>query len=87
VTTVVDPAGQPVGIGVVSVVPGGPAAAAGVQTGEVITAVNNTPVHLASELTQALAKLDPGQTVPVTLTTPQGATRTVMVTLGQLPGS
>jgi hypothetical protein len=34
-----------------------------------------------------LAKLDPGQPVPVTLTTPQGATRTVMVTLGQLPGS
>ncbi|MDT7715680.1 MAG: putative serine protease PepD [Pseudonocardiales bacterium] len=87
VTTVVDPTGQPVGTGVVSVVPGGPAAAAGVQTGEVITAVNNTPVHRASELTQALAKLDPGQTVPITLTNPQGATRTVTVTLGQLPGS
>jgi hypothetical protein len=34
-----------------------------------------------------LAKLDPGQTVPVTLTTPQGGTRTIMVTQGQLPGS
>jgi S1-C subfamily serine protease len=87
VATVVDPTGQPVGMGVVSVVPGGPAAAAGVQTGEVITAVNNTPVHRASELAQVLAKLDPGQTVPVTLTTPQGGTRTIMVTLGQLPGS
>jgi putative serine protease PepD len=87
VATVVDPTGQPVGMGVVSVVPGGPAAAAGIQTGEVITAVNNTPVHRASELAQVLAKLDPGQTVPVTLTTPQGATRTVMITLGQLPGS
>lgn len=87
VATVVDPTGQPVGMGVVSVVPGGPAAAAGIQTGEVITAVNNIPVHRASELTQALAKLDPGQTVPITLTTPQGGTRTVMVTLGQLPGS
>jgi len=87
VTTVVDPTGQPVGMGVVSVVPGGPAAAAGIQTGEVITAVNNISVHRASELTQALAKLDPGQTVPVTLTTPQGGTRTVMVVLGQLPGS
>jgi S1-C subfamily serine protease len=53
----------------------------------VITAVNNTPVHSASELAQALAKLDPGQTVPVTLTSPQGGTRTVMITLGQLPGS
>jgi S1-C subfamily serine protease len=53
----------------------------------VITAVNNTPVHRASDLAQVLAKLNPGQTVPVTLTTPQGGTRTVMVTLGQLPGS
>jgi S1-C subfamily serine protease len=87
VATVVDGTGQPVGMGVVSVVPGGPAAAAGVRTGEVITAVNNTPVHSASELAQALAKLDPGQTVPVTLTSPQGGTRTVMITLGQLPGS
>jgi S1-C subfamily serine protease len=87
VVTVVGPTGQPVGVGVVSVVPGGPAAAAGVQTGEVITAVDNTPVHRAAELAQVLAKLEPGQTVPVTLTTPQGGTRTVMVTLGQLPGS
>jgi putative serine protease PepD len=87
VVTVVGPTGQPIGIGVVSAVPGGPAAAAGVQTGEVITAVNNTPVHRASELAQVLAKLDPGQTVPVILTTPQGGTRTIMVTLGQLPGS
>jgi putative serine protease PepD len=85
--TVVGATGQPVGMGVVSVVPGGPAAAAGIQTGEVITAVNNTPVHTASDLAQVLAKLDPGQTVPITLTTSQGATRTVMVTLGQLPGS
>jgi putative serine protease PepD len=87
VATVVDPTGQPVGIGVVSVVPGGPAAVVGVQPGEVITAVNNIPVHRASELTQVLAQLDPGQTVPVTLASAQGGTRTVMVTLGQLPGS
>jgi S1-C subfamily serine protease len=38
--------------GVVSVVPSGPAAAAGVQAGEMITAVNNTPVHGISELAQ-----------------------------------
>ncbi len=87
VITVVDRTGQPVGMGVAMVVPGGPAAAAGIQPGEVITAVNNTPVDGASELAQVLAKLEPGQTVPVTLTTPQGETRTVMVTLGQLPGS
>ena len=87
VVTVVDPTGQPAGMGVVSVVPGGPAAAAGIQPGEVITAVNNTPVHQASDLAQALAAHDPGQQVGITLTTPQGATRTVTVTLVQLPGS
>ena len=87
VATVVGPTGQPVGIGVVSVVPGGPAAVVGVQPGEVITAISNIPVHRASELTQVLAQLDLGQTVPVTLASSQGGTRTVMVTLGQLPGS
>ncbi|HEX6403156.1 MAG TPA: PDZ domain-containing protein [Pseudonocardiaceae bacterium] len=61
--TVVGATGQPDGIGVVSVVPGGPVAAAGVQPGEVITAVNHTPVHSAPELAQVLANLDPGQTV------------------------
>jgi putative serine protease PepD len=87
VITLVAATGQPDGLGVVSVVPGGPAAAAGLQTGEVITAVNNTPVHDATELAQLLASLQPGQTVPITVSTAQGATRTVLVTLGQLPGS
>jgi putative serine protease PepD len=87
VVTVVDPSGQPAGMGVVSVVPGGPAAAAGIQPGEVITAVNNTPVRDASDLAQTLAQLDPGHKVDVSLTTAQGGTRTVTVTLGQLAGS
>ncbi|MGH3547024.1 MAG: S1C family serine protease [Pseudonocardiaceae bacterium] len=87
VVTVVGSSGQPAGMGVVNVVPGGPAAAAGIQPGEVITAVNSTSVHQASDLAQALAALDPGQKVGVTLTTAQGATRTATVTLGQLPGS
>ena len=87
VVTVVDPTGQPAGMGVVSVVPSGPAAAAGIQPGDVITAVNSTPVHQAADLAAALAALDPGQKAGITLTTAQGATRTVTVTLGQLPGS
>ncbi|MDQ4011961.1 MAG: trypsin-like peptidase domain-containing protein, partial [Actinomycetota bacterium] len=84
---VVGSAGQPTGMGIVSVTPGGPAATAGLQADEVITSVNDTPIRGASELAQVLAELDPGQTVPVTVTTPQGGTRTVEVTLGQLPGS
>lgn len=66
---------------------GGPAAAAGIQVGEVITAVNNSPVRTTSDLSTALAQLNPGHTVPVTIIEAQGQTRTVMVTLGQLPGS
>ena len=87
VITLVGATGQPDGLGVVSVVAGGPAAAAGIQAGEVITTVDKTPVHSASELAQVLASLQPAQTVPITLTTPQGETRIVMVTLGELPGS
>jgi putative serine protease PepD len=87
VTTVVDATGQPIGIGVVSVVPGGPGAAAGIQPGDMITAVNKTPVHTDSELAQVLAGLQPGQAIPVTVNTPQGASQTRTVTLTQLPGS
>ncbi|HZD16176.1 MAG TPA: trypsin-like peptidase domain-containing protein [Pseudonocardiaceae bacterium] len=87
VITLVGETGQPDGMGVVSVVSGGPAAVAGIQAGEVITTVDKTPVHSASELAQVLARLQPAQTVPITLTTPQGGTRIVMVTLGELPGS
>ena len=83
----VNSTGQPTGMGIVSVTPGGPAATAGLQADEVIASVNDTPVRRAAELAQVLAELDPGQTVPVTVTTPQGVSRTVDVTLGQLPGS
>ncbi|MGH3846660.1 MAG: S1C family serine protease, partial [Pseudonocardiaceae bacterium] len=87
VLTVVDQNGQPEGAGVGTVTPGSPAATAGVQVGEVITTVNGTPVHGARELATVLAGLTPGQAVPVVLRDPQGATRTVTVTLGQLPGT
>lgn len=87
IVTVVGADGQPGGMGVVSVVPGGPAATAGLNAGDVITAVNNVPVRRAAELAQVLAKLDPGQAVPVTVTSGRGASRTVTITLGQLPGN
>jgi putative serine protease PepD len=85
--TVVDQNGQPAGVAVGSVVPGGPAAAAGIKPGDVITAVNNTTVQSSAELSEVLAELNPGQAVPVTVVDPQGKTTSVTVTLGQLPGS
>ena len=87
VVTVVDPTGAPIGAGVGTLTPAGPAATAGIRVGEVITAVNNTAVRSATRLATVLAELAPGQAVPVALTDQQGATRTVTVTLGQLPGS
>jgi putative serine protease PepD len=87
VLTVIDQDGQPVGAGVGTLTPGGPAANAGVRVGEVITAVNGITVHSARELATVLAGLVPGQQVPVVLSDPDGGTRTVTITLGQLPGS
>ncbi|MCE3556177.1 trypsin-like peptidase domain-containing protein [Pseudonocardia sp. RS11V-5] len=87
VVTVVDGSGQPGGAGVVEVTPDGPAAAAGINPGSIITAVNNTPVHNTQDLSTVLAQLAPGQHVPVTLTNPGGGKQTVAVTLGELPAA
>jgi S1-C subfamily serine protease len=85
--TVVGANNQPVGAGIAAVLPGGAAAAAGLKPGEIITAVNNMPVHSASDLVTALAQLNPGTQAMITVTDTNGQSRTVTVTLGQLPGS
>jgi putative serine protease PepD len=86
--TVLDPSGQPLGAGVASVLPGGPAATAGIQPGTVITQLNGQAIHTDADLTKQLASLQPGQQLPLVLTDPQtGTDHTVTVTLGQLPGS
>ncbi len=87
VQTVTGPDGQPAGAGIVSVIPGGAAAKAGLQSGEVITAVNGTPVTDTESLAAALAGLQPGQQATLSITKADGSTATVKVTLGQLPGS
>jgi len=85
VTTVTDPAGGTAGVGVVSVVSGGPAAKAGIQAGDIITKVHDTDVPNTQALSSVLANLDVGQTVSVTYSR-GGESHTVKVTLGQLPG-
>jgi putative serine protease PepD len=87
VLTMADQLGQPVGVGVAQVEPGGPAAAAGIPVGAVITALADHPVRSTGDLATALATLQPGQQVPVKVTEPGGAPTTVTITLGQLPGS
>jgi len=87
VQPVTGPDGQPAGAGIVTVTPGGPAAKAGLQAGDVITSVNGTATPDTETLAAVLAGLQPGQQVTVSLTKADGSTTTVTVTLGQLPGS
>ena len=83
--TATDNRGQPLGAGIASVEPGGPAATAGLKAGEVVTGVAGQPTPTIQALTTALAQLKPGQLVPVEVRTQDGSTRTVQVKLGELP--
>jgi putative serine protease PepD len=71
---------------ITQVQPGGPAAKAGLQAGDLITAVSGTSTPDQGTLADVLAHLTPGQPAPVKITGPDGASRTVQVTLGQYPG-
>jgi S1-C subfamily serine protease len=87
VQTVTGPDGQPAGAGIAAVTPGGPAAKAGLQAGDVITAVNGTATPDTETLAAVVAGLQPRQQVTVNVTKADGSTATMNVTLGQLPGS
>jgi putative serine protease PepD len=65
---------------------GGPAAAAGIKTGELITSIDGKLIPDSSTLAVVLAGLQPGQTVAVKIRTTNGSTSTVQVTLGEIPG-
>jgi PDZ domain-containing protein len=47
--------------------PGSPAAAAGLQCNDVVTAINTLPVHTANDLVKGVHAAKPGQTVRLTL--------------------
>ena len=87
VQTVMGSDGQPAGVSIAAVTPGGPAATAGLRPGDVITAVNGAATPDTETLAAVLAGLHPGQQVSLNITKTDGATTTVNVTLGQLPGS
>jgi S1-C subfamily serine protease len=83
VRTVVDQSGTPIGAGVVEVVPGGAADAAGIRPGDVIVKVDGKPTPTSEELGTVLAELEPGAKVPVTVL--RGGKETdVQVSLGEL---
>jgi putative serine protease PepD len=69
-----------------SVKPGSPAATAGLQAGDIVTAVDGAGVSDADQLAAAVAQHKPGDLLHLTVDR-QGATRTIDVTLGTRPGA
>jgi serine protease Do len=62
----------------------GPAAKAGIQSGDVITAVNGQPVRDARDLAKRIGGMAPGSTVNLTVIS-KGSEKNVALTLGELP--
>jgi Do/DeqQ family serine protease len=69
---------------VTNVTAGGPADKAGIKRGDVITAVNNTPVNDPNSLRNTVAGLGPGTNASVTVQR-NGQDQTVSVALAELP--
>jgi len=75
------------GVVVEQLVTGGPAATAGLQQGDVITAIGGVPVKEQRDLQAALTtQFKPGQAVDVTIDR-GGTSQTIKVTLGTKPGA
>ncbi len=83
-STAADLSGNPAGVYVAAVQPGGPAARAGITAGDVIVSVGGTEVRSFSELQAVLAGLEPGAKVAVGVLVASGAKRSLTVVLGDL---
>jgi S1-C subfamily serine protease len=79
-----DSSGQPAGVAVVAVTPGGPADKAGLKQGDVITAINGQPTLSLADLQGVLAGVKPGDTATLTVAHADGSQSSVKVTLGTL---
>ncbi len=66
---------------------GGPAARAGIVAGDVITSIAGHRVASPTEVSEVMATLTPGSTVPVALLRQDGSTASVEVKLGEFPGT
>ncbi|MDO9398198.1 MAG: trypsin-like peptidase domain-containing protein [Herbiconiux sp.] len=76
------------GATVAGVIPGTPAETAGLSEGDLITAVNGTPIASGSALSALLATLEPGEQVTLTVTpAATGAPVSVAVVLTQGPAA
>ena len=64
----------------------GPAAKAGIESGDVITKVNDVPVKDARELARTIGSMAPGQTVKLVVVH-KGQDKNLSMTLGELPNA
>ena len=74
--------GIPVGVILLDVARGTPAAAAGLRREDVVTRIDDTPITTAGDLRRFLREQAPGSTVTVTVMRPGGASARVNVRLG-----
>jgi putative serine protease PepD len=74
------------GVLVEGVTAGGPAAKAGLVSGDVITSVNQHGTPTVDDLTSVVSELKPRQTVTLEVLTQHGAHKTLHLTLGTFPG-
>jgi S1-C subfamily serine protease len=80
------PEGDVAGVIVQHVIEGSPAEAAGLQAGDVITALDGNPVESAQTLTESIAGHTPGDVVTLTVVSlSDGSERQVEVTLAEHP--
>lgn len=80
-----DADGARVGGLIASVEPGGPAAAAHLQVGDVVVKVGDSPIASGTDLAAAIRARKPGDRVQLTVVR-DGSERTIIVTLGRSPG-
>jgi putative serine protease PepD len=88
VVTVTNDLGEPIGAGVASVDPAGPAAAAGARVGDLITRVEGDVIRTAQDLQAVVAAREPGNVLRLTIMRPPAAEPlTLTINLGELPAA
>ena len=75
------------GAAISQVIDGTPAATAGLEAGDTITAVDGAAVSSSSDLTAQLAKHAPGDSVRITYLNSEGVSNSVTVTLTTGPAA